>query len=144
MQRKIFLISICFLLFQVSYGRFAKKTRVECELDLFITQADGKKVVDPSKLNALCSCIQIEVCRPLRVALMNRGPDTELLVANLTELSGKGRPLVFYDITLALKMLNIGIFSVPPDFQLFITNIVDVTSYGMSLVLDTVAIHLSI
>jgi len=28
------------------------------------------------------------------------------------EISGKGRPLVFYDITLALKMLNTCIFSV--------------------------------
>ncbi|XP_009762913.1 ACT domain-containing protein ACR10 [Nicotiana tabacum] len=96
---------------QISYGRFTSKTKTECELDLFIMQADGKKIVDPSKLNALCSRLQMELCRPLRVALMNRGPDTELLVANPVELSGKGRPIVFYDITLALKMLNIGIFS---------------------------------
>jgi hypothetical protein len=33
------------------------------------------------------------------------------LVANPVELSGKGRPLVFYDITLALKKLDTGIFS---------------------------------
>ncbi|XP_059305902.1 ACT domain-containing protein ACR10 [Lycium ferocissimum] len=96
---------------QISYGRFTSKTKTVCELDLFIVQADGKKIVDPSKLNALCSRLQMELCRPLRVALMNRGPDAELLVANPVELSGKGRPLVFYDITLALKMLNIGIFS---------------------------------
>ncbi|XP_060201452.1 ACT domain-containing protein ACR10 [Lycium barbarum] len=96
---------------QISYGRFTSKTKTVCELDLFIVQADGKKIVDPSKLNALCSRLQMELCRPLRVALMNRGPDAELLVANPVELSGKGRPIVFYDITLALKMLNIGIFS---------------------------------
>ena len=28
-------------------------------------------------------------------------------MANLVELSGKGQPLVFHDITLATKMLNI-------------------------------------
>ncbi|KAE9445503.1 hypothetical protein C3L33_22600, partial [Rhododendron williamsianum] len=71
----------------------------------------GKKIVDPIKQSALCSRIQMELLRPLRVALVSRGPDTELVVANPVELSGKGRPLVFYDITLALKMLNTGIFS---------------------------------
>lgn len=49
---------------------------------------------------------------PLRVIIANRGPDTELLVANPIELSGNGRPRVFYDVTLALKNLGICIFSV--------------------------------
>ncbi|KAF5773196.1 putative [Protein-PII] uridylyltransferase [Helianthus annuus] len=96
---------------QISYGRFTTKGNTDCEIDLFIVQADGKKIVDPSKQNALCSRIRMELFRPLRVALVNRGPDTELLVANPVELCGKGRPLVFYDITLALKMLNTDIFS---------------------------------
>lgn len=78
-------------------------------------QADGKKILDPSKQNALSTRLQMELIRPLRVAVLSRGPDTELLVANPTELSGKGRPLVFYDITLALKLLNIGIFLVLPN-----------------------------
>jgi hypothetical protein len=54
----------------------------------------------------------MELRRPLHVALVNRGPDTELLVANPVEVSGKGRPLVFYDITLALKNLQRRIFLV--------------------------------
>jgi len=49
---------------------------------------------------------------PLRVIIVNRGPDAELLVANPVELSGMGRPRVFYDVTLALKVLGICIFSV--------------------------------
>ena len=81
---------------------------------MFIMQADGKKILDQSKQNALSTRLQIELIRPLRVAVLSRGPDTELLVANPTELSGKGRPLVFYDITLALKLLDIGIFLVFP------------------------------
>lgn len=100
---------------QISYGRGTMKQKRKCEVDLFIMQSDGKKIVDPIKQSALCSRIQMELLRPLRVALVSRGPDTELLVANPVELSGKGRPLVFYDITLALKMLNTGIFSVIPD-----------------------------
>lgn len=97
---------------QISYGRFSIKERGNCEIDLFIVQADGKKIVDPSKQNAVSSRLRMELFRPLRVAVVARGPDMELLVANPVELSGKGRPLVFYDITLALKMLNTCIFLV--------------------------------
>ncbi|XP_059646813.1 ACT domain-containing protein ACR10-like [Cornus florida] len=96
---------------QISYGRFTSKERGNCEVDLFIMQADGRKIVDSSKQAALRSRLQMELIRPLRVALESRGPDIELLVANPVELSGKGRPLVFYDITLALKILNTSIFS---------------------------------
>ncbi|KAF8042662.1 hypothetical protein BT93_A1104 [Corymbia citriodora subsp. variegata] len=97
---------------QISYGRFFTKPRRNCEIDLFIVQADGKKIVAPSKQQALSSRLEMELLQPLRVAIVSRGPETELLVANPVELSGKGRPLVFHDITLALKKLNLGIFSV--------------------------------
>ncbi|KAK6943879.1 hypothetical protein RJ641_024981, partial [Dillenia turbinata] len=95
---------------QLSFGRFTEKKRGTCEVDLFIVQSDGKKIVDPNKQKALISRLGMELLRTLRIAVVNRGPDTELLVANPVELSGKGRPLVFHDITLALKMLNICIF----------------------------------
>lgn len=68
--------------------------------------------MDPEKQSALCSRLKVEMLHPLRVVISNRGPDTELLVANPVELSGKGRPRVFFDATLALKMLGICIFSV--------------------------------
>ncbi|KAI8032096.1 ACT domain-containing protein ACR10 [Camellia lanceoleosa] len=97
---------------QISYGRFFASAKRNCEVDLFIMQADRKKIVDPHKQNALCSRLRMELIRPLRVDVLSRGPDTELLVANPVELSGRGRPLVFYDITLALEILNILIFSV--------------------------------
>ncbi|CAK8571651.1 unnamed protein product [Lathyrus sativus] len=96
---------------KISFGRFITKPRRKCEMDLFIMQADGKKIVDPNKQSSLLSRLRTELYRPLRVAVVSRGPDTELLVANPVELSGEGRPLVFYDITLALKMLEICIFS---------------------------------
>ncbi|XP_072975664.1 ACT domain-containing protein ACR10-like [Typha angustifolia] len=95
---------------QISYGRFYTSQNGKCEIDLFVVQIDGKKIVDPNKQKALCSRLRMELSCPLRVTLVNRGPDTELLVANPVELSGKGRPLVFYDITLALKMLHSPIF----------------------------------
>lgn len=97
---------------QISYGRFFANPKRNCEVDLFIMQADGKKIIDPHKQNALCCRLRMELVHPLRVDVISRGPDTELLVANPVELSGRGRPLVFYDITLALKNMNISVFSV--------------------------------
>ncbi|KAL3530720.1 hypothetical protein ACH5RR_010042 [Cinchona calisaya] len=96
---------------QIAYGRFSPVNNGHRELDLFIRQKDGKKIVDPKKQDALCSRLKVEMLHPLRVIITNRGPDTELLVANPVELSGKGRPWVFYDVTHALKTLGICIFS---------------------------------
>ncbi|AQK95496.1 ACT domain-containing protein ACR9 [Zea mays] len=105
---------------QIFYGRFrsdkkgsASKGSSGCrEVDLFVKQVDGKKVTDPAKQDALRSRLRSETLHPLRVMVVGRGPDTELLVANPVEASGKGRPRVFYDATLALKALGICIFSV--------------------------------
>lgn len=57
-----------------------------------------------------------EVENPLRVKVGTRGPEwgPELVVATPIELCGRGRPRVLYDVTLALKMLDICIFKVDP------------------------------
>lgn len=81
-------------------------------MDLLIQQSDGNKITDPEKQGVLCSRLKMEMLHPLRVTITTRGPDTELLIANPVELCGRGRPRVFYDITLALKVLGICIFSV--------------------------------
>jgi hypothetical protein len=73
---------------------------------------DGKKVIDPKKQDVLRERLKSEMLHPLRVMIVNRGPDIELLVANPVELCGKGRPRVFYDATLALKALGLCVFSV--------------------------------
>ncbi|KAK6271959.1 hypothetical protein POUND7_009042 [Theobroma cacao] len=96
---------------KIAYGRFSPTFNGYRDIDVFILQKDGKKIVGPDKQNGLCSRLKVEMLHPLRVIISNRGPDTELLVANPVELSGKGRPRVFYDVTLALKGLGICIFS---------------------------------
>ncbi|KAL5992034.1 ACT domain-containing protein acr9 [Asimina triloba] len=96
----------------IAYGRFLSNMKGYREVDLFIHQTDGKKILDQEKQKALSSRLRMEMLHPLRVIIANRGPDTELLVANPVELSGRGRPRVFYDATLALKVLGICIFSV--------------------------------
>ncbi|XP_051143480.1 ACT domain-containing protein ACR9 [Andrographis paniculata] len=95
---------------KILYGRFSPVIKGRRELDLFIQNQDGKKIVDPDKQDALCSSLKLELLHPLRVLIRNRGPDTELLVANPVELSGRGRPRVFYDVTYALKDLGICVF----------------------------------
>lgn len=110
----IFFIMLLNTFFQISYGRFFAKPNGSCEADLFVMQADGKKITDPHKQSALSYHLRMELAHPLRVTVTNQGPETELLVANPVELSGRGRPLVFHDITVALKILNIGVFSVLP------------------------------
>ncbi|CAH9108829.1 unnamed protein product [Cuscuta epithymum] len=96
---------------QIAYGRSSEANKGQRELDLFIQQKDGKKIVDAQKQAALCSRLKVELLHPLPVIISNRGPDTELLVANPVELSGRGRPRVFYDVTYSLKTLGICIFS---------------------------------
>nr|GEW23012.1 ACT domain-containing protein [Tanacetum cinerariifolium] len=66
---------------RITYGRISTSVNGYRSLDLFIQKDDGKKIID------------------------------KLLVANPVELSGKGRPRVFYDVTFALKTLGICIFS---------------------------------
>ncbi|XP_057436425.1 ACT domain-containing protein ACR9 [Lotus japonicus] len=96
---------------KVAYARFSSSVKGFQNIDLFVQQNDGKKIIDPELQKTLCSCLKEEMLHPLRVIIVNRGPDTELLVANPVELSGKGRPRVFYDVTLALKALGVFVFS---------------------------------
>ncbi|KAJ7971295.1 ACT domain-containing protein [Quillaja saponaria] len=95
---------------EIAYARISSSVKGCRNIDLFVQQKDGKKIVDPEDQIKLCSCLKEEMLHPLRVIIVNRGPDTELLVANPVELSGKGRPRVFYDVTSTLKSLGICIF----------------------------------
>ncbi|XP_076919722.1 ACT domain-containing protein ACR9-like [Bidens hawaiensis] len=96
---------------QIAYGRVSSSVNGVRNLELFIQYEDGKKILSDENQIALCSRLKEEMMQPLRVMISNRGPDTELLVANPVDLSGRGRPRVVYDVTFALKTLGICIFS---------------------------------
>ncbi|XP_013587977.1 PREDICTED: ACT domain-containing protein ACR9-like [Brassica oleracea var. oleracea] len=96
---------------KISYGRFLPRTQGHRDIERFVQVKDEKKILDPDKQSSLCLRLKAEMLHPLRVIITNRGPDTELVVANPVELSGKGRPRVFYDVTLSLKVLGICVFS---------------------------------
>eukprot|EP00249_Psilotum_nudum_P013587 c24410_g1_i4 orf=284-1642(+) len=97
---------------QIAYGRLSLLPNGNVEIDLFILQADLKKIIDPQRQNTLSSCLQMEVLHPIRVVVINRGPDTELLVATPIEVNGCGRPQVLSDVTRVLRSLEICIFKV--------------------------------
>lgn len=89
---------------QIAYGR------IDGEIDFFILNGDGKKIVDPEKQRNLCTRLELEIMQPVRVMTMSRGPDTELLVAVSIGICGQSRPQVLYDTTCVLKSLGICIF----------------------------------
>lgn len=95
---------------KIAYGRLSTTSNGSGDLDLFILQANGNKLVDPDKLKCLSSRLKMDVRDPIRVMVVNRGPDTELLVATTVEKHGRARPRILYDVTLVLKMLDICIF----------------------------------
>ncbi|XP_071707817.1 ACT domain-containing protein ACR9-like [Rutidosis leptorrhynchoides] len=96
---------------RIVHARISSSVKGYRSMDLFIQKEDGTKMLDKDNQAGLCSRLKEEMLHPLRVVTTNRGPDTELLVANPVELCGKGRPRVFYDVTLALKTLGICVFS---------------------------------
>lgn len=95
---------------QIAYGRLSTTPKGSGDLDLFILQANGNKLFDPDKQKTLLDRLRLDMCDPIRLMMVNRGPDTELLVATTVEKCGRVRPRILYDVTLALKMLEICIF----------------------------------
>ncbi|KAI5065008.1 hypothetical protein GOP47_0019703 [Adiantum capillus-veneris] len=95
---------------RIAYGRLSTTLKGSGDLDLFILQANGNKLVDPDKQKCLADRLKMDICDPIRVMIVNRGPDTELIVATTVEKNGCARPRILYDVTLVLKMLDICIF----------------------------------
>lgn len=108
----IHLITVKWCDMQIAHARVSSSEKGCLSMDILMQKTDGQKILDPDYQATLCSRLKEEMFLPLRMIITNRGPDTELVVANPVELSGKGRPRVFYDVTFALKILGICIFSV--------------------------------
>ena len=98
---------------QVAYSRLSTTPEGRNgDLDLFILQSDGSKLRDPHNQKALLARLDLDLCDPIRLMVVDRGPDTELLAATPLEKDGRDRPRVIYDITLVLKTMGIRIFKV--------------------------------
>lgn len=82
------------------------------EINVYVLGPNGQRITDLQEQKVLVQSLEEEVGHPVRIKVGTRGPDTELLVATSIEKCGRGRPRVLYDVTLALKMLDICIFKV--------------------------------
>ncbi|KAJ7561770.1 hypothetical protein O6H91_03G040600 [Diphasiastrum complanatum] len=124
---------------KVAYGRFSINDKGNGEIDIFVTQAGGRKLIDPEKQKALCSRLQKEIRSPFYLGVVMRGPDTELLVAAPIDSSGRGRPRVLYDVTLALKTLSICIFQADIGKYIFDERQWEVYRFLLSDVADSIS-----
>ncbi|XP_024400546.1 ACT domain-containing protein ACR9 [Physcomitrium patens] len=95
---------------QVAHGRIAMMENGNSEINVYVLGPNGQRITDLQEQKVLVQSLEEEVGHPVRIKVGTRGPDTELLVATSIEKCGRGRPRVLYDVTLALKMLDICIF----------------------------------
>ncbi|XP_024391113.1 ACT domain-containing protein ACR9 isoform X2 [Physcomitrium patens] len=95
---------------KVAHGRIGMLENGNSEISLFVLGPSGQRITNVQDQKSLAQCVEEEVGHPVRIKVGTRGPDTELLVATPIEKCGRGRPRVLYDVTLALKMLDICIF----------------------------------
>lgn len=92
--------------------RIATLENDNSEISVWVVKADGGKLTDPQEKENLVNSMRDQIEQPLRIKVVTRGLDTELLVATPIESCGRGRPRVVYDVSLALRTLDICIFQV--------------------------------
>lgn len=94
---------------QVSYGRVSTSGGT-CIIDVFIQDSKNGKLNDIEKQKELCAKMKRELECPIRITLVTKGPDSELLIACPMEGCGRGRPRVLYDVTFVLRQLELHVF----------------------------------
>lgn len=100
------------LRFQVAHMRIATLGNGNSEISVFFLDPNGKRIEDTTKQEEICAAVNEAVENPLRIKIVSRGDDAELFVSSPIENCGRGRPRVVYDVTLALRKLDICIFQV--------------------------------
>lgn len=95
---------------QVAHMRISSLENGNSEISVFFLDPKGQRIEDRTKQNEICACVREAVENPLRIKIVTRGDDTELFVSTPIESCGRGRPRVVYDVTLALRKLDICIF----------------------------------
>lgn len=95
---------------QVAHMRIASLETGNSEISLFFLDPKGQRVTDKEKQDEIYDQVREAIDNPLRIKIVTRGDDTELFVSAPIETCGRGRPRVVYDVTLALRELDICIF----------------------------------
>eukprot|EP00850_Spirogloea_muscicola_P003045 SM000012S25307 [mRNA] locus=s12:212640:213779:- [translate_table: standard] len=95
---------------QVAFGRTMSNEHSMCDMDMFVQQMDGRKVMDPNRQKEVCRAVKRALEKPIRIAVVTKGPDSELIVATPVEKCGRGRPRVLFDVSYVLRMLEFQVF----------------------------------
>ncbi|GBG69932.1 hypothetical protein CBR_g4757 [Chara braunii] len=96
---------------KVAMGRIVTREKGWCNVVVFVQTPEESQVMSLEWQNEIIERLRREVLRPIRLDLVTKDTETELLIATPIEASsGKGRPRVLYDVTLALRCLKICIF----------------------------------
>lgn len=107
---------------QVAHMRIMSLDTGNSEISVFFLDPKGQRIEDKTKQNEICARVREAVENPLRIKIVTRGEDTELFVSSPIENCGRGRPRVVYDVTLALRKLDICIFQVNNSFHILKPN----------------------
>eukprot|EP00850_Spirogloea_muscicola_P020924 SM000230S07360 [mRNA] locus=s230:179037:181919:- [translate_table: standard] len=91
---------------QVAFGRTMSNEHGMCDMDMFVQQMDGRKVMDPNRQKEVCRAVKRALEKPIRIVVVTKGPDSELIVATPVEKCGRGRPRVLFDVSYVLRMLE--------------------------------------
>lgn len=95
---------------QVAHMRVATLGNGNSEISVFFLDPEGRRIEDETRQEEIRACVRKAVENPLRIKFVTRGEDTELFVSSPIETCGRGRPRVVYDVTLALRKMDICIF----------------------------------
>lgn len=95
---------------QVAHMRIATLENGNSEISVFFLDPQGQRIEDKTRQDEIRACVRKAVENPLRIKIVTRGEDTELFVSSPIEICGRGRPRVVYDVTLALRKMDICIF----------------------------------
>lgn len=97
---------------RVAYAKVNVRHAGLCEIDIFLQEVDGKRILDPELQEQLIETVRCAVALPLRVEIKDvfDQTSTELLVTAFLDSGGRGRPRVTFDVTTALSNLGLRVF----------------------------------
>lgn len=97
---------------RVAYGRIEVFDDGQCEVDLFVQDAEGTRISDGELLSELTERVRTAVALPVRIDIKDSfdATCTELTVTANIDSGGRGRPRVTFDVTQGLSAAGVGVF----------------------------------
>ena len=96
---------------QVSFGKIITRDDM-CYTDLFVQCPDGTRLTDDQLQRELRRRFSRAMEEPVRIEMVlpSEADYARLLVTSQVDEDGRGRPRIMWDVTAALRELNVGVF----------------------------------